>query len=883
MDNTQRTMRFDVRGMTCAACEKAVTNAVSKLDGVDEARVSLMTNSMDVDFDPDRVTEASIEEAVAKAGYEAQAQEKTRAKGKAKKERKANSVFEDQAKDMAFCLKVSVPFLLILMYFSMGPMFGAPLPAWMEGTQGSVAYALTQMILTLPILIVNRTYFIHGFRSLINRAPNMDALIAIGAAASFSYGVFALYRMAYGLGFDRPDVVMSYLHDLYFESAAMIFTLITFGKYLEVRSKMKTTRSLEALMDLQADKATIVEDGQEREVPIEEVQVGMIIKVRPGERIPLDGQVVEGRTAIDESVITGESIPVAKEVGDRVIGASMNKSGVILFKTTAVGEDTTLSKIIDLVRDANASKAPIQSLADKIAGIFVPTVIAIALITFAGWLIFGQSLEFALRMAISVLVISCPCALGLATPVVIMVATGKGAENGLLIKSAEALEVLQEVDMVALDKTGTITEGHPRVTDVLVKGAERSDASARGRALLALAASMEAGSEQPLAEAILMAVEEAGISYSQASDFEALSGRGIRAEVDLDGSPFGSGRAVGLAGNLRLMEEEGVALTRDLLDRAEALASQGKTPMYFALDGSFLGIIAARDPVKASSRKAIQAMKERGLEPVMVTGDHATTARAMASEIGLDHIEAEVLPGDKDAIIQKYQAEGKKLAMVGDGINDAPALVRSDVGIAIGAGTDVAVDSADMVLVHSDLEDVVAAYDLSHKTIAKIKQNLFWAFFYNVICIPLAAGLFYPTFGISLNPMIAAGAMSFSSVFVVLNALHLRTFQIKHGEKEAKKDIHHQALNFDNLEVKLNEDKNSNPKEESMKKVMKIEGMSCDHCRKRVEEALNKLEGVQAKVDLEAGQALVEGENLDDEALKKAVEEAGYEVSGIEA
>ncbi|MDY3051779.1 MAG: heavy metal translocating P-type ATPase [Ndongobacter sp.] len=884
-----RKERFDVMGMTCAACEAAVGRAVRKLDGVESVEVHLLQNNMDVQFYEDQISIEQIEDAVRDAGYDAAAR---MTKKEAAKAPDGESVFVQQARELGGRLKVSVPFLLVLMYFSMGSMFGAPVPGWMKGVEGSVAFAMTQMLLTIPVMIVNRSYFTRGFRSLLKGHPNMDALIAVGAAASFAYGVFALYRMSYGLGFGDHDVVHTYLHELYFEGASMILTLITLGKYWEARSKLKTTSSIRALMDLQPKTARVLRDGGEREVPVEDVQIGDEVVIRPGESFPVDGIVVSGQTSVDESAITGESIPVAKEVGDRVIGSTVNRNGSVHFRATAVGSDTTLAKIIALVEDANATKAPIQSLADRIAGVFVPVVIGISLATFLFWLLTGATLEFALRLSISVLVISCPCALGLATPVAVMVGTGKGAENGVLIKNAEALELLQETDTICFDKTGTITEGHPFVTDLLpLEGISEAY-------LLSRAASMEAQSEQPLAEAVLAAAKAKSLSYEQPKHFEAVPGRGVRVELE------NAGQSLSLAGGNRAwMEELGIAVP--VSERvAEELADEGKTPMYFAENGKLLGLIAAADVVKQTSEGAIRALAEQGLRTVMITGDNKKTAQAIADKLGLSEVFAEVLPEQKDGVIQSLQREGRRVVMVGDGINDAPALTRADVGMAIGAGTDVAIESADVVLIRSDLQDVVTAVGLSRATLRTIRQNLFWAFFYNVLCIPVAAGALYPLWGITLNPMFAAAAMSMSSIFVVTNALRLRSFHrapeqnyVPHTpasfepktrilpRREVNRDEQGEAPGTRPAGKDQNEMENQNEKgEQRMEKKLTIEGMMCAHCKMHVEKALSGLDGVTAvEVQLEQGTAQVRSSKpLSDEALQRAIEDAGYKLVRIE-
>lgn len=878
-NDAQPRVRFDVEGMTCAACERAVTKAVSRVEGVDDVVVSLMTNTMDVTYAPGVRAHAAVEDAVEKAGYHARRKQKNK-----EVTQEEESVFEKQAKEMKRRLVISVPFLIALLYVAMGPMIGLPLPSFLEGEAGSVNYALTQFLLALPIVFANRAYYVHGVKSLIHGSPNMDALIALGSGAAVVYGVFALYRIGYGMGVGDAALVMTYRHDLYFEGAGTILTLITVGKALEVRSKIRTTTSVRALMDLQPKTAQVVRNGVEETLPIGEVRLGDHIVVRPGERIPLDGRVVDGESAVDESAITGESVPVTKTYGDAVTGATVNGTGVFTFEVTALPEETTLAQIIALVQDANATKAPIQNLADRIAGVFVPVVIGIALVTFGVWLLRGEPFEFALRLAITVLVISCPCALGLATPVVVMVATGKGAEHGLLIKSAEALEILHEVDAIAFDKTKTITEGHPFVTDLVVPDGH-AEAAER---LLGWAASLEASSEQPLAEAIVHAAKARALPLLPVSDFEAVPGHGVKGVVTEDGQEHSI-----VGGNVKMMQREGVD-TEAFETSVAALAREGKSPMYFACDGQLLGLIAAADVVKNTSEKALADLKARGIRPVMLTGDHEQTAKAIAQSLGMEDVVAEVLPQDKERIVRTLRGEAgtARVGMVGDGINDAPALAQADVGIAIGAGTDVAMDSADIVLVRSDLQDVVSAVDLSRLTKRKIKQNLFWALIYNCICIPVAAGVLYPTWGITLNPMIAAAAMSLSSLFVMANALTLTRFDVKHDTayvpaETAENSVHIRPLEGEETTVRevlpIGYNKEEKKQEDRMKKTLTIEGMSCMHCQKRVSDALNALDGVNATVDLDAGKAKVElPDGMDDETLRHAVEEAGYDVTAIE-
>lgn len=749
--------KFDITGMTCSACTAAVERSVKKIPGVENVNVSLLTNSMNLDLgetDPSVVIKA-IEE----AGYKAALHTKDGTKVKAER---ANPV-EEERKRMEYRLRVSIVFLLPLFYISMGHMVGMPIPSWMEGANNGVTFAFMQMMLTLPIMYVNRKYYEVGFKTLWKRSPNMDSLVAIGTFSAFLYGVFAIFMMSYGLGNGNMDMVHAYLHDLYFEVAAVVLTLITVGKYLEAKSKGKTSEAIEKLMDLAPKTATVVREGKEVVVPIEDVVVDDILVVKPGQSIPVDGVIVEGSSSVDQAALTGESIPVAKGVGDKVIAATINKTGYFKFKAQKVGDDTTLAQIIQLVEDANATKAPIAKLADKISSIFVPVVITLALITTAVWLLLGYPFDFALSLGITVLVISCPCALGLATPVSIMVGTGKGAQNGILIKSAEALEILHSVDTVVLDKTGTITEGKPVVTDILPgNGMEEV-------ALLRLAATMEKPSEHPLAEAIVQHAEAMNLELLPLDHFDSVSGMGILATID--------GREY-LAGNLALMREKGIDITA-FETQSDDLANEGKTPLYFADTEKILGLIAVADVVKATSKRAIDGIKAMGIDVVMLTGDNKRTAEAIRRQLGIDRVVAEVLPQDKEREVRRLQEEGKRVAMVGDGINDAPALARADVGVAIGAGTDIAIDSADIVLMKNDLLDAATAVELSKATIRNIKGNLFWAFFYNVVGIPLAAGVFFIALGWRLTPMYGAAAMSLSSLFVVTNALRLRFFQPK--------------------------------------------------------------------------------------------------------
>ena len=756
--------KFDITGMSCSACSAAIERTVRKMDGVTAVEVNLLANNMQVEYEDGKVSVQQIVAAVEKIGYgacpivPAKPKEST-----AEKEQKESQAAEQ--KEMRHRLWGSVLFLLPLMYLSMGHMVGAPLPAFLSGVENGVAFTLTQLLLTLPIILLNKKYYTNGFKGLVHLAPNMDSLVALGSSAALIYGIFALYRISYGIGNGHLDIAHQYLHDLYFESAAMILTLITLGKSLESISKGKTKAAMAALMNLAPKTAIRLSGDKEQEVLLEEVAVGDILAVKPGSRVPLDGVVLEGISAVDESALTGESMPVEKRSGDTVTGATLNTSGYFTMKVTKTGEDTALAKIIALVEEAGSSKAPIAKLADKIAGVFVPVVMGLALLTLAGWLIAGQSFEFALVRAISVLVISCPCALGLATPVAIMVGTGVGAKYGILYKNAEALENLCHIKVMALDKTGTITEGKPVVTDI-------KDFAGSPEQLLAIAAALEEKSEHPLALAILQEAAKRGIKAPAATEFQALSGLGVKATVD--GQTY-------FAGNERLMREQGLATDESRQTGkkvADQYAAEGKTPLYFAGKDGMLGMIAVADLPKESSKAAISGLQEAGIEIVMLTGDNKETAEAVRKIVGADRVVAEVLPQDKDHEIQKLMAAGERVAMIGDGINDAPALARADVGIAIGAGTDVAIESADIVLMRSDLADALTAYELSGATLRNIKMNLFWAFFYNVIGIPVAAGLFYH-WGILLSPMLGAAAMSFSSVFVVTNALRLNRFRPK--------------------------------------------------------------------------------------------------------
>ena len=767
---------FNISGMSCAACSAMVKKSVEKLNGVISADVNLLANSMTAEYDPLLVSPALIIEAVTNAGYGASLKEKE-IKGRSSEKpasAKPPNPLDTELSGMKHRLAASIVFLVPLMYVSMGHMAGLPLPGFLSGAENGVSFALTQFLLCLPVAFTNRKFFTNGFKALWRRSPNMDSLIALGSSAALGYGIFALYMTGWALGHAQIPLAQHYLHDLYFESAAMILTLITLGKTLEALSKKRTGAAIETLMDLAPKTALLLFNGLEEEIPLEDVKPGDVLAVKPGARIPVDGVILAGASAVDESAITGESIPAEKKAGDKVTGATVNISGYFTMKAERIGGDTTLAQIIALVEEAGASKAPIAKMADKISAVFVPIVMAIAFVTFMAWLVSGSTFEFSLARAISVLIISCPCALGLATPVAIMVGTGRGAKSGILYKNAEALETLSRVDMVILDKTGTITEGKPRLTDIIsfVSGEEE---------FLALAAGLEVKSEHPIAHAILKEAENRNIKPVAADNYEALSGLGLRAET-------AQGKYI--AGNERLLLQYGID-TSPAENTVRRLAAQGKTPLYFASlnqqtgstadkeSGKLLGIIAVADLPKPGSRAAIEAFRSRGLHTVILTGDNTITAKAISQLVGADEVIAELLPQGKDAELRRLMENGRTVAMIGDGINDAPALARANVGIAIGAGTDVAIESADVVLMQSDLSGAVTAFNLSKATLRNIRMNLFWAFFYNTLGIPIAAGLLYPPFGITLNPMIAAAAMSLSSVFVVSNALRLNFFKPK--------------------------------------------------------------------------------------------------------
>ncbi len=835
--------QYTVTGMSCAACSARVEKAVSAVPGVTSCSVSLLTNSMGVEGS---ATPDAVISAVQAAGYGASL--KGAAQSVPSIAEQEDALADHETPVLKRRLIASLGFLIVLMYFSMGHMmWGWPLPSFFDGNH--VAMGLIQMLLTIAVMVINQKFFINGFKSLFHGAPNMDTLVALGATASFGYSTYALFAMTGAQVRGDAAAVMSYMHEFYFESAAMILALITVGKMLEARSKGKTTDALKSLMKLAPQTATLLRNGQEVTVPIAQVKRGDVFVVRPGENIPVDGVILEGESAVNESALTGESIPVDKAVGDSVSAATTNQSGFLRCEATRVGEDTTLSQIIKMVSDAAATKAPIAKVADKVSGVFVPTVITIAVITTAVWLLCGKSIGFALARGISVLVISCPCALGLATPVAIMVGNGLGAKNGILFKTAVSLEETGKTEIVALDKTGTITKGEPRVTDVLpADGLTES-------ALLALAAALEQRSEHPLARAVMLRVEEDKLSVSEVSDFRALPGNGLTATLNDEEL---------LGGSLSFISTK-ADVPQALRDKAEALAEEGKTPLLFARGGKLAGVIAVADIIKEDSPAAIAALRNMGIHVVMLTGDNEKTARAIGRQAGVDEVIASVLPEGKESVIRRLQKQGK-VAMVGDGINDAPALTRADIGIAIGAGTDVAIDAADVVLMKSQLSDVPAAIRLSRATLRNIHENLFWAFFYNIIGIPLAAGVWIPIFGWTLNPMFGAAAMSLSSFCVVSNALRLNLFKLHDAGKDKKiKKKHHKE-------------------ETTMEKTMKIEGMMCGHCEAAVKKALEAVDGVaSAEVSHTSGTAVVTlSKPVDSAVLKKAVEDKDYKVTSIE-
>ena len=864
--------RYDVTGMTCSACSTRVEKSVKKIKGVSDVSVNLLTGSMDVKYDDNLISPADIIENVTNAGYGAAPRspnagntsggnhsatgphpgetESTSGKKPSNSLRIRN---EEAVKDLKLRLIWSIVFMAPIMYISMGAMGMYPLPGFLDaafgGHMNGLNLAFTELLLVLPIIFINNRFFIKGFKTLFRGSPNMDSLIAVGATAAVAYGIFAIFMMIHGLKISSMPIMEKYSMELYFESAGMILTLITLGKYFEARSKGKTSEAIEKLMDLAPDKATVVRNGKEITIPAGQMIAGDIVAVRPGESIPADGEIIDGNTAIDESAVTGESVPVEKGPGDTVISASINTSGFIHFRATKVGEDSTIRQIIKVVEEASASKAPIAKAADKVAGVFVPVVMAIAAAVFLIWLIATKDFELALSMGITVLVISCPCAMGLATPVAIMVGTGKGAQNGILIKSGEALETAHNIDTVVLDKTGTITEGKPVVTDVIVTG----DLSEKE--FLQMAASLENGSAHPLAEAVTTYAKKAGITPHPVENFEAIHGKGVSGMI--------GGRRY-ISGNEGFLKDN--RISHIPVDKVNELASKGKTPIMFATDENVAGIIALADVPKPTSRAAIKAFQEMGLKVVMLTGDNPVTAKAVCDNLGIKDFFAGVLPQDKEKKISELQSQGHKVAMIGDGINDAPALTRADFGLAIGAGTDVAIESADAVLIKNDLLDAVTAIRLSKATIRNIRQNLFWAFFYNALCIPLAAGVLYPAFGLRLSPMIGAAAMGFSSVFVVGNALRLRLF------KPAIKETYLTDNDCDEYkEVSI------------MNKEIGIEGMSCQHCVKSATKALMAVEGISdVTVDLDKKNAVFHADaNVTDDMIKAAIAEEDFEVTDI--
>ena len=848
---------YDVSGMTCSSCAIHVEKSVKKIPGLEHVRVNLLTNTLSVEVGESNQTidDTVIVKAVEDAGYGAAARVTEERGAKTHTQQDVRTHLSKELQSMKQRLIISFAFSIPLVYLAMGHMLNWPLPSWFHGLSHAMTFAFTQFLLTIPVFIVNGRYFKSGFRALFKRAPTMDSLIALGSSAALVYGIIAIFMIGVGLGTGNDSLVSRYSMDLYFESAAMILSLVLLGKYLEVKAKGRTSDAVAKLIDLSPDTAIVIRNDIEQEIPAEQVVVGDSIVVKPGSRLPVDGTVISGTSAVDESALTGESLPVEKQVGDQVLSASINTTGRMIYRADRVGEQTTLAKIIKLVEDASATKAPIAKLADRISAVFVPIVIAISLLSVIVWLLAGLAFELALVFGIAVLVISCPCALGLATPTAIMVGTGKGAEYGVLIRSAEALETAHAADTIVLDKTGTITEGKPQVTDVIPVIDENF------AELLKVAGALEGASEHPLSFAILEHIKNQSIDIDEIDNFSAIPGKGLKGKLE---------GAWVYGGNAQFMQEQGIVNER-FDHMANDLSEEGKTPLYFACEQRLIGIIAVADVIKESSIAAVHQLQKMGLSVVMLTGDNEKTARAIAEKVGIDRIFASVMPDGKEEVIRTLQEEGRIVAMVGDGINDAPSLVRANVGMAIGAGTDVAIESADIILMQSNLNQVVTSILLSKATLRNIKQNLFWALFYNTLGIPLAAGVFYPFFGWSLNPMFAAAAMSLSSVFVVTNALRLKRFAPRQKTKQ-------QALSRQNNIIKKKSDKGDN----EMKKVLTIEGMTCMHCSGRVNKALNALDGVEAFVSLEEKQAQVTAKpGVSNQTLMQAVSEAGYEVTEI--
>lgn len=864
--------KFNVTGMSCSACSSHVQKSVSKVAGVNKADVNLLTNSMVVDYDENTTNADAIIQAVKKAGYGATRANKENTASK--NQQSPADIANENAKQMKKRLIFSIAFWIPLMYVSMGHMvymwLGIDMPYitknFLHGSSNAITFAFTQFLLLLPIVAANKKYFTNGFKILKNLSPNMDSLIAVGAGAAIVYGIFAIYRIGYGYGHGNMELVTKYMHDLYFESAGTILTLITIGKYFESRSKGKTSEAITKLMNLAPKTVTVIRDGVEKNIDVSDVVVGDIYIIKSGEAVGVDGVVIEGEASFDEAAITGESMPVAKKKGDNIVSASINKGGFVKAKAVKVGDDTTIAQIIKLVEAASSSKAPIAKMADKIAGVFVPCVMAIALITGIVWLIAGAGTEFALSNAIAVLVISCPCALGLATPVAIMVGTGKGAENGILIKTGEALEAAHLIDTVVLDKTGTITKGQPQVTQVIPYNIEE-------KKLLEIAVSLEKASEHPLAEAVIKKCDSENISAKAVKDFKAIFGMGISGV--LDGTTY-------YAGNMKLMKSSGIIFDENISNKIDELSKKGNTPLIFSDSNRVIGIISVADVVKPTSAKAISEFKKYGIHVIMLTGDNQVTAEAIRKEVGIDEVIAGVLPTQKEAKISQLKSEGKKVAMIGDGVNDAPALMSADVGIAIGAGTDIAIESADVVLVKNDLMDAVGVIKLSKAVIRNIKENLFWAFFYNSIGIPLAAGVLYPIWGIKLNPMFGAAAMSLSSVCVVCNALRLKRLKLNKGENYSE-NPNNNILDKQKNISSSNKERKDNMSENGIVKTISIEGMMCSHCTGTVEKALNAVDGVNnVTVSLENKNAVVTvDDTVTDKQLKEVVTNAGYKVTGI--